>query len=235
MADGGIDVLMFVMKTSEPLAAESFTRFNFGTAMADTQMRAGFSPGYFCELREFDFSAGVVPKKSKEDDMSELEKEERRQRKRDKQADLQERMQGQSFFAQREMRKDMIAHKHVKAAKKRDASEFVDMQPVEFSRVMDTMSPALFQSLVDCDTLAQVSVAKRKSAGSKNSGEIYLRLDFERVLLTNLDWKDSEHLIMETGTFIYRKITIRYRPQRSDGSLGPVIQSGWEMKPIPTA
>ena len=37
-------------------------------------------------------------------------------------------------------------------------------------------------------------------------------------------------MILETCTFIYRKLTIRYRPQRPDGTLDAAIQSEWEMK-----
>ena len=49
-------------------------------------------------------------------------------------------------------------------------------------------------------------------------------------MITELDWKDAEHYVEETGTFIYRQIKVRYRPQNADGTLGSIIPMSWKMK-----
>ena len=107
-------------------------------------------------------------------------------------------------------------------------ADFVDIQPVGFSRLVDMASTALFTALIASQTLDSVTVVKRKAAGTRNGGEIYLRLDFNKVLLTELKWKESAEFIVETGSFIYRELDVQYRPQRADGSLGAVIPSSWK-------
>jgi len=108
-------------------------------------------------------------------------------------------------------------------------SDFVDIQPVGFTRIFDMASIALFTALVASQTLDSVTVVKRKAAGSKNAGEIYLRLDFNKVLLTSLDWSEKQDAVTEVGSFIYRELEVQYRPQRPDGTLGAIIPSSWRM------
>ena len=111
----------------------------------------------------------------------------------------------------------------------RETDDDVDIKPVEFTRIVDSMSSQLFTALVGCDTLDSLTVVKRRAGGVSNSGACYLRLDFTKVLMTELAWKDSQHLMIETGTFIYRKVKLLYRPQKPDGSLDVAIQAEWEM------
>ena len=228
MAEGAIDVLMRVQGPEGPIAAESSTEF--ATMQITDGLRDGFVPGFFCELREFNFSAGVAKAIGKDDNKSTATKLAEAQAKLKRQ---EERKSLYATMTEQQKRADAISRldkTQDKLGGKRGAGDFVDMQPVEFTRVLDQMSSRLFQSLVDCETLEKISVVKRKATGSRNTGDCYLRLDFEKVLVTNLEWKDSEHIILENGTFIYRKMTIRYRPQKPDGTLGAVIQSEWEMQ-----
>lgn len=115
--------------------------------------------------------------------------------------------------------------KGLSAGKKK--TDFVDIQPVGFSRLVDMASMTLFTALIASQTLDSVTIVKRKAAGTRNGGEIYLRLDFNKVLLTELKWKEDEEFIVETGSFIYRELDIQYRPQKADGLLGAVIPSSW--------
>ena len=205
MADAGIDVLMRVVNKGRALQAESRTAFAVNQIIDG--LRADFAPGLFCELREFNFSAGALsgtPPVAKKDENA-----------------LQVQLKQRKY----EMRK---------AAARRGGNranlETVDIQPVEFTRIFDTASTLLFKALVGCETLDSISIVKRKAAGAINSGLAYLRLDFTKVLMTDLEWKDAEHIIEETGTFIYREVTVRYRPQKADGTLGPIIPMTWKMK-----
>jgi len=218
MAEATVDVLMKVVGPKGPFEAESYTQFKTRPVM--DLLRQGFTPGQFCELREFSFAAGVGGS------MSKHSKKKRKEEAKAVSSTAPER----ELTDLQKMRK--IRGDQINKQEKGNQGEDVDMQPVEFTRVMDSMSTQLFQALVGCETLESISVVKRKATGSANSGDCYLRLDFSKVLVTNLDWKvgESAHVILESCTFIYRKVMIRYRPQRPDGTLDVAIQSEWEMR-----
>ncbi len=211
MAGGkGIDVLMRVVSKGRAMQAESSTAFEAAKVM-DMVLREGFVPGQFCELKEFSFSAGA-------------------------ESSITGGHEGGKQDAGR-TEEEKLARKKAKElakANRRTAdygnAQVLDMQPVSYSRQFDTASTLLFQSLVGCETLDQISIVKRKAAGTANSGEVYLRLDFSKVLMTELDWKDAEHIVEETGTFIYKQLQVRYRPQKPDGTMGTVVRTVWTMK-----
>ena len=225
MADSSIDVLMRVIAGGSPLEGEGQTEWS----TAQDMLRNDFLLGKFCELREFNFSAGVASSMSDDED-------------EDDKAKNTAAAQPGAAPKPGEPPKPAPPAKAApptggskKKGKGGKDHDFVDMQPVEFTRLMDRMSPRLFQALTTCETLDSISVVKRKAAGTRNSGAAYLRLDFTKVLLTQLDWKDSEQLILESGTFIYRKLKIQYRPQRPDGALGTPISTEWTMPQFPKA
>ena len=204
MADEPIDVLMKVVGTGGPYAAESSTQFKTKPVM--DLLRQGFTPGQFCELQLFGFSAGVA-------------------------SSLSQGQQEAKNLAPGA--RETVARLGPGLAKPRARRvEFVDMQPVEYTRVVDSMSTLLFNAMAACETLESISIVKRKAAGTANSGDCFLRLDFSKVLLTELNWKDGGATMVETGSFIYRKLTMRYRPQRPDGSLDVAVQTEWEMKAV---
>lgn len=221
MAGDAIDVLMKVVGPTGPYEAESSTEFKTKPVM--DLLRSGFAPGQFCELQSFSFSAGVTSSMSKKETADQ----------KGTSAFDQEAMKhaAQTGRPVSDVRNEMLARLGRAATPAKSSKvEFVDMQPVEFTRVMDSMSTLLFKAMVNCDTLETISVVKRKATGSANSGDCFLRLDFTKVLLTHLDWKDTGPHMIETGTFIYRKLTMRYRPQRHDGTLDVAVQTEWEMK-----
>ena len=95
----------------------------------------------------------------------------------------------------------------------------VSMQPITFVRYMDKASHALLYHVIKRTYFKQVSLVKRKSAGSAAAGEPYLRLDFNGVVLIDSSWS-NEDPIEETYKFHARAISMRYCPQLPDGSLG---------------
>jgi hypothetical protein len=60
---------------------------------------------------------------------------------------------------------------------------------------------------------------------------VHLRIDFDTVLVTKVDWSDDNEEVKEDCTFICRKIFIQYRPQLPNGKLGAVVSGTWEWKP----
>ena len=63
------------------------------------------------------------------------------------------------------------------------------------------------------------------------AADVYLRIDFDLVLVTKVDWSDDDAEVGEDTSFICRKITIKYRPQLPDGTLGAIKSGGWEWQP----
>ena len=104
----------------------------------------------------------------------------------------------------------------------------VDIAPVNFSRYMDRASTVLLQHTIRRTSFDSCTVIKRKAAGSKSSGEVYLRFDFTGVMITKVSWSDDLP-IKEDYDFICRAVTVSYRPQLPDGTLGAVIPGFWTM------
>ncbi len=106
----------------------------------------------------------------------------------------------------------------------------VDLQPSSFTRPIDSASTTLMQDCIDCFSYERASLIKRKAAGGAAAGEVFLRIDFIGVLVINIDWSDDDE-VSETCHFISRSITISYRPQLPDGTLGAVVPGFWSMVP----
>jgi type VI protein secretion system component Hcp len=109
----------------------------------------------------------------------------------------------------------------------------VDLQPVSFTRAIDMSSTQLIQSSIDRVVFDSATLIKRKAAGGRAAGEVFLRLDFYGVLVVGVDWSNDAE-VRETCRFICRGTTISYRPQRSDGTLGGTIARFWSMVPNAT-
>jgi type VI protein secretion system component Hcp len=115
----------------------------------------------------------------------------------------------------------------MKASGKSNQIAASPIQPVSFTRQIDAASAALIQNLASTNQGFQsASVIKRKAAGTGASGEVYFRIDFDEVLITDIGW-DSGDEVSEKCSFICRGITVRYRRQNDDGTLGPVVYGKW--------
>ncbi len=115
-------------------------------------------------------------------------------------------------------------------------SENVNPQPVTFQRSIDTASHILMDHLLYRKIFEHATIIKRKSVGGPAAGEVFLRLDFTKVLIKNIGWSDGLD-VKEDVEFIYRSVTMHYRPQLPDGTLGGALQGFWkpmqsEAKPV---
>jgi hypothetical protein len=109
----------------------------------------------------------------------------------------------------------------------------VDLQPVSFTRSIDKSSTTLIQSCIDNVVFDSATLIKRKAAGGRVAGEVFLRLDFLGVLVVGVDWSNDLE-VKETCRFICRGTIISYRPQLPDGTLGGTVSSFWSMDPKKT-
>lgn len=104
----------------------------------------------------------------------------------------------------------------------------VTPQPSTFSRSMDAASYLLLHHTIKRTFFKRAVLVKRKSAGGKAAGEPYLRMDFTGVLLIDASWNNDDP-IEEEYSFQARAITMRYRPQLPNGSLGATRIGFWSM------
>jgi type VI protein secretion system component Hcp len=109
----------------------------------------------------------------------------------------------------------------------------VTFDEVSISRKLDCASPILFKACATTAALTQVTVVKRKTAGRADGGLAvgikniaYFRVEFQDVLVTDIGWSVSDVLIREKMKFVCRRITMKYRPQLSDGRPGDIISIG---------
>jgi type VI protein secretion system component Hcp len=106
----------------------------------------------------------------------------------------------------------------------------VSVQPISFTRSIDRASTELLHYCIKSISFDSASLVKRKAAGGGIAGEPYLRLDFTGVLITDVSWTNDDP-VKETCKFISRAITVQYRPQLPDGTLGAVRHGFWSMNP----
>jgi len=107
----------------------------------------------------------------------------------------------------------------------------VQVQPITFTRPIDRASISLLQYCINCTTFESAALVKRKATGGPAAGEAYLRMDFSGgVLITDVSWTNDDP-VTETCKFISRAVTVQYRPQLPDGSLGIIRHGSWSMRP----
>ncbi len=193
------DILMKVVRHGTTLMAEASTVF--APDQNNTAIGSGFEPGRFFEVTDFSFNLGASASEARKLSKQEIE----------------------------EYTKKYGAPPPASQPAQSTESKVVDIQPVTFSRQMDIASTVMFLAMTTAETLDSISIIKRKGAGSPNSGEIYLRIDFTKALLIGMDWEDDDQFVQEKWKFICRKVDMRYRSQKSDGTLGPVISGSWSM------
>jgi type VI protein secretion system component Hcp len=107
----------------------------------------------------------------------------------------------------------------------------VQVQPMSFKRSIDRASISLLQYCINCTTFDSVTLVKRKATGGPAAGEPYLRMDFTGgVLIIEASWSNDEP-VTEDCKFISRAISVQYRPQLPDGTLGIIRHGSWSMRP----
>lgn len=100
----------------------------------------------------------------------------------------------------------------------------VEFQKVSFTRKIDSSSNGMMQNFLDVLYYDRIILFKRKATGSSAAGLAFVRFDFSNALMVSLDWSNDDE-IEETCCFICRAVTISYRPQLPDGTLGAIVSA----------
>jgi type VI protein secretion system component Hcp len=110
----------------------------------------------------------------------------------------------------------------------------VDFDRFNFSRIIDRASMTFFQQCCNQDSFEKAILVKRVSTGlqggDKRQSMGYLKFVFFHVLLVSFGWDDGD-LITENCEFICKKMTLDYKQQDADGSLGAAVsQLIWDQR-----
>jgi type VI protein secretion system component Hcp len=207
MAQGeSSDLIMKFVLNGNPIQADSTTNL-ISTEGKENELLTGFRQGYMFEIDRFTFRAGTSDIESGQGGPA-------------NQKTAAKAHPANGAASANHDYSAWRAGKHVKYP--------VDLQPVTFTRSIDSASQFLIQNCIDSVSYDRATLVKRKAAGSIAAGEIFLRLDFIGVLVTGVDWADGEQ-VSETCHFICRSVTINYRPQLPDGTLGASKSGFWSM------
>ncbi len=99
-----------------------------------------------------------------------------------------------------------------------------EFKTVSFSKVIDAASPTLFESCVNAKKFDKAIIVKRISQGAEGAQVYvrplmgYLRLEFEKVLITSVGWTDGD-LVTEKIQFEGQSLKMIYMPQGDDGTV----------------
>jgi len=217
------DLYMILMdQDGDPVAADSRTDFTAGGG-ASSPLLEGFSAGYVFEIQTFSMSASGDGKKRDKTlaagNLEGLPAEYRDQ--------WMSMVKALAVVQQKQHVAETVQNQAQTVGKgKKEQSHPV--HPVTFTREIDSSSVPIMDSLINKGWYQQCSIVKRKAAGTAAAGEAYLRIDFDDVLVQNVGWNDGER-VTENVTFICRGVTMQYRPQNDDGSLGDTIPGEWSI------
>ena len=206
MATGdSTDMFMILVDDKGPLMGESTAELRV-PGRPSNSLTNGFEPGRMFEISKFDFGVGVG-----QEALDEMEYPDRK---------------GGSGSARQS---GMPPRRKIRPGQSRDETP-VTIQPISFTREMDRASHLLLHHTIKRTFFRRAAIVKRKSAGGGAAGEAYLRIECKGVMLIEASWSDDQP-VEETYSFHARAITVYYRPQKADGSLGALLHGFWSMVP----
>lgn len=103
-----------------------------------------------------------------------------------------------------------------------------DFQALNVTKYVDKASPNLIQKLAAGKHFDKASLHVCKSGDGKQE---YLTIEFEEVLVENVSvgGAEGDERLVENISLIFAKMKYKYKPQKSDGSLGGEVQAGWDI------
>ena len=101
-----------------------------------------------------------------------------------------------------------------------------NLHDISIMKVVDKVSPLLFDDCVTGNYLATVDIIYDKPMG--DAQEEYYKIHMEDALITSIQHSGSQENPMESVTFAYSKIKVSYNPEQ-DGSLKGFIDKGFDV------
>ena len=100
--------------------------------------------------------------------------------------------------------------------------------PLSWTQQLDKSVPSLFLAVASGTHIKNATLDVQQ-AGAKSSG-VFFQMSFDDVLLTSLNINGAGDVPGVNATLNASKITMTYRPQKADGSLGTAVIGGWDLK-----
>lgn len=106
----------------------------------------------------------------------------------------------------------------------------VTMQDMVITKKVDKSSPILFLLLCQGQHIPKGTLTVRKAGGTKPLE--YLKMNFGNVFITGFQQTgaDGQEELTEQVTLNFQQVSVIYTPQKADGSGGPAITKGWDVK-----
>lgn len=101
-----------------------------------------------------------------------------------------------------------------------------NLSDVSIMKVVDKVSPLLFDDCVTGNYLKKVDIIYDKPMG--DAQEEYYKIHMEDALITSIQHSGSNENPMESITFAFSKIKVSYNPE-SDGALKGFIDKGFDV------
>jgi type VI secretion system secreted protein Hcp len=101
-----------------------------------------------------------------------------------------------------------------------------NLSDLSIMKVVDKVSPLLFDDCVTGNYLKKVDIIYDKPLGDKQ--EEYYKIHMEDALITSIQHSGSNENPMESITFAYSKIKVSYAPEQ-DGALKGFIDRGFDV------
>ena len=98
-------------------------------------------------------------------------------------------------------------------------------------KTTDSASPAFFKNSATGTHYNTVTLEMRKAGGDpQSSGQTFLKYTFGTVFTTKIDWSGpGDEGPEESITFVYGKLSVEYKPQKPDGTLGAPITGCYDV------
>lgn len=110
----------------------------------------------------------------------------------------------------------------------------VELQEISVTRQLDSASPIFLEACLTQQAFKKAVIVKRKVVGGVTETSTvhhlgFLRMEFTEPLITSVDWEDGD-VIKEKLKFVCRGLSVSYRPQKNDGTLGDPVPMVWDPK-----
>lgn len=102
-------------------------------------------------------------------------------------------------------------------------------QDFHFTKLLDASSPFLFQAVASGKHFMEAQFEVVQASG-QNSGEAFLKYKLTDILVTSFSQSSGGDIPADSFSLAFAKIDMDYRPEKSDGTLGPWIHAGWNLK-----
>ena len=99
---------------------------------------------------------------------------------------------------------------------------------VNFSKLVDSSSPSLFEAVASGQHIADAVLELVKSGGK--ASEPFLKYTFTDVLITSYQVSGGGDIPVDSFSLSYGKIKMEFFPQKPDGSLGSPIVGEWDLQ-----